>query len=234
MVVVGNEFLDTMPVHLVRVGGGTLAEAYVEAEDRSLGQTWAGVSEAAAAELELLFGTLDPRRLEAFTEDGIIEVFPGLGGLLRRVARVMPSGSFVNVDYGEWFPGLPLAGGPRGGEAREAAQADDEGLLQASDGPRPPRPSRQAGSDRRRRLRRARSSRTAARVSRPSCSRPLPRSCGGRGGGRAAGAAQWPEAARPDPAPDVLEADRQATVLQNLLDERDLGGAFKLMVQVRE
>ena len=34
--------------------------------------------------------------------------------------------------------------------------------------------------------------------------------------------------------PDPLEADRQATVLANLLDEDDLGGAFKLMVQVRE
>ena len=34
--------------------------------------------------------------------------------------------------------------------------------------------------------------------------------------------------------PDPLEADRQATVLTNLLDEDDLGGAFKLMVQVRE
>ena len=32
---------------------------------------------------------------------------------------------------------------------------------------------------------------------------------------------------------DVLEADRQATVLANLLDESDLGGAFKVMVQVR-
>ena len=35
-------------------------------------------------------------------------------------------------------------------------------------------------------------------------------------------------------ASDPLEADRQATVLKNLLDERDLGGAFKLMVQARE
>jgi hypothetical protein len=30
-----------------------------------------------------------------------------------------------------------------------------------------------------------------------------------------------------------LEADRQATVLEHLLDERDLGGALKVMVQVR-
>lgn len=33
---------------------------------------------------------------------------------------------------------------------------------------------------------------------------------------------------------DPLEADRQAAVLRSLLDERDLGSAFKLMVQVRE
>ncbi len=33
---------------------------------------------------------------------------------------------------------------------------------------------------------------------------------------------------------DVLEALRQADVLRALLDEEDLGGAFKVMVQVRE
>jgi SAM-dependent MidA family methyltransferase len=32
---------------------------------------------------------------------------------------------------------------------------------------------------------------------------------------------------------DPLEADRQATVLENLLDERDLGSVFKVLVQVR-
>jgi SAM-dependent MidA family methyltransferase len=33
---------------------------------------------------------------------------------------------------------------------------------------------------------------------------------------------------------DVLEADRQATVLENLLNESDLGSAFKVMVLVRD
>ena len=75
-----------------------------------LAQTWGEVSDAAAAEIEMLFGTLDPRRLATFTEDGILEVFPGLGGLLRQVAALMPSGSLVNIDYGEWFSGPAAAG----------------------------------------------------------------------------------------------------------------------------
>ena len=36
------------------------------------------------------------------------------------------------------------------------------------------------------------------------------------------------------PGGDVLEADRQATILRTLLDQGDLGAAFKVMVQVRE
>ncbi len=118
VVIVGNEFVDAMPVHLVAVGGDSLRETYVQLTPPSLAQTWGELSAAAAAEIELLFGTLDPRRLEAFTEDGILEIFPGLGELTRQVATVMPSGSFVNIDYGEWFPGLPQVGECWGLEGR--------------------------------------------------------------------------------------------------------------------
>ena len=136
-VMVGNEFLDTIPVHLVDVGGTTLREAYVRTVEATqaaqagrtasagsaqvtapgLAQTWGQVSDETAAEMEMLFGTLDPRRLATFTEDGILEVFPDLGDLLRQVAALMPSGSFVNVDYGEWFSSL-VAAGRKSGEPR--------------------------------------------------------------------------------------------------------------------
>ena len=267
VVIVGNEFLDTIPVHLVDVRAAALREAYVRAAPEAqageavpagtepatasgLAQIWGEVSVETAAEIEILFGTLDPRRLETFTEDGILEVFPGLGDLLRQVAALMPSGSLVNVDYGEWFPGLVNAGResgePRWGlEDRRRRRRTDPGLFQASAGARPPRPGGEAGSDRRRRLRRARSARTQGGLRDHPLHHPgrLPTRRRSRGG--TAGAAQGTRRNRFRPARGAparssgertrpLEADRQATVLANLLDERDLGGAFKLMVQVRE
>ena len=49
----------------------------------------------------------------------------------------------------------------------------------------------------------------------------------------------WPKTAdgppgTPSQGLDPLESDRQATVLAALLDEQDLGRAFKVMVLVRE
>jgi hypothetical protein len=48
------------------------------------------------------------------------------------------------------------------------------------------------------------------------------------------GAVDGETPASAEAAPDLLEADRQATVLRNLLDDEDLGAAFKIMVQVKE
>ena len=252
VVIVGNEFVDAMPVHLVAVGGDGLREAYVQLTPPSLGQAWGELSAAAAAEIELLFGTLDPRRLSALTEDGILEIFPGLGGLTRMVATVMPSGSFVNIDYGEWFPGLPQVGERWGLEGRTKrrrtirgyfkhqmvldplARAGRQDLTADVDFAALDLHGRQVGLEtvlfttlaaflrgggaegELQALRAAAATATASAET-------------------VAAAATPPDAAVPAAATaDPLEADRQATVLQNLLDERDLGGAFKLMVQVKE
>ena len=107
VVVFGNEFLDALPLHVVDVRGRTLREAYVTAGGGGLEQEWGKLSDEAAAEIELLFGTSDPLRLETITDDGVLEVSAGLAGLLRQVAEAMPAGSFVNIDYGEWFQGVP-------------------------------------------------------------------------------------------------------------------------------
>jgi SAM-dependent MidA family methyltransferase len=229
VVVVGNEFLDATPVHLVAVGGDSLHEGYVRLKPPSLVQTWGELSATAAAEIELLFGTLDPRCLEAFVEDGILEVFPGLGELTRQVAGVMPSGSFVNVDYGEWFPGLPQVGERWGLEGRTKRRRTVRGYFK-----------HQMVLD------------PLARAGRQDLTADVDFAAldlHGRGEGletvvfttlaaflRGGGAEDELRAlhAATAAASDPLEADRQATVLANLLDERDLGGAFKLMVQVRE
>ena len=244
-VIVGNEFLDALPVHVVRVAGGALCEAHVRVAAPGLEQMWGPLSEAAAAEVEFLFGTLDPRSLEPLTEDGVIEVSPGVGRLVRQIAAVMPSGCLVNVDYGEWFQGVLHAGESCGLRERASRRRTIRGYFKHQMVLDP-------------RVRAGRQDLTAdvdfAALDLHG------RQCGFetvlfttlaaflRGGGAEAevealraGAAMQPlgagaaaDSAGPDGGADVLEADRQATVVGNLLDESDLGGAFKLMVQVRE
>ena len=249
-VIVGNEFLDALPVHVVRVAGGALCEAHVRVAapgtaGPGLEQMWGPLSEAAAAEVEFLFGTLDPRSLEPLTEDGVIEVSPGLGGLVHQAAAVMPSGCLVNVDYGEWFQGVLHAGESCGLKERAPRRRTIRGYFK-----------QQMAVD------------PLVRAGRQDLTADVDfaaldlhgRQCGFetvlfttlaaflRGGGAEAevkalraGAATQPlgagaaaDSAGPDGGADVLEADRQATVVENLLNESDLGGAFKLMVQVRE
>ncbi len=61
VVMLGNEFVDTLPVHLVRITEAGLAEARVRVTSTGdLEQNWGPMSEAAAGEMEILFGTLDP------------------------------------------------------------------------------------------------------------------------------------------------------------------------------
>ncbi len=230
VVIVGNEFLDTIPVHLVGVSATAIREAYVKVAHPGLAQTWGEVSDEAAAEIEFLFGTLDPRRLEALSEDGILEVFPGLGDLTRQVAGVMPCGSFVNIDYGEWFPGLPQVCrwcGPEGRTRRRRtirgyfrhqlvldplARAGRQDLTADVDFAAVDLHGRQEGLE------------TVLFTTLAGFLR----------GGGAEDELQALRNGTADTACDALEADRQATVLTNLLDERDLGGTFKLMVQVKE
>ena len=235
-VIVGNEFLDALPVHLVNVEETTMREAYVESAHAGLAQTWGAVSDDAAAEIELLFGRLDPGRLEGLTEDGILEISPGLGDLVRQVADVMPSGSFVNIDYGEWFPDLVSSQGPAcacqvwGLEGRARRRRTVRGYFK-----------HQMVTDP---LARAGSQDLTADVDFGALD------LHGRLAGfetvlfttlaafqRGGGAEDELRALRDgstETASDTLEADRQATVLTKLLDEQDLGGAFKVMVQVKE
>jgi SAM-dependent MidA family methyltransferase len=270
MVIVANEFLDTVPVHVVRVSRGALHEVYVKAAPEGLVQTWGDLSAEAALEIEFLFGALDPRRLETFTADGFLEVFPALGHLMRQVARVMPVGSFVNIDYGEWFrsptwasePGSLLRVEQQGGPARPIEQERLGGGWgqPAGEG----RPSPEWGAEdrplRRRTVRGYFKHQVVANVLARPGKQDLTADVDfsavdlhGREEGfetvlfttlaaflQAGGANRELQTLRDEAAAvascrsDPLEADRQATVLANLLNEGDLGRAFKVMVQVRE
>ncbi len=230
VVVLANEFLDAMPVHLVDVKGDTILEAYVESTHQSLAQTWGEPSEEAKAEIRRLFGTVDPRCLRPFSEDGMLEVCPGLDGLLGQVAALMPSGSFVNFDYGEWFPGLAPCGQTWGLEGRARRRRSIRGYVK-----------HQLVTD------------PLVRAGRQDLTADVDFAAvdyHGRQHGfqtilyttlaaflRAGGADDELRALRSGVTPatlDPLESDRQATVLNNLLDETDLGSAFKLLAQVRE
>jgi SAM-dependent MidA family methyltransferase len=261
VVIVGNEFLDALPVHLVRVAGGSLSEAYVKVTPRSpegagrgplgtghlgIEQIWGPLTDETEAEIESLFGPLDVQLLRALSDDGFLEVFPALGGLMEQVATVMPSGSLVNVDYGEWFPGIAHCGQPWGLEGRRLRRRTVRGYFKHQMIADPlVRPGSQdltadvdfAALDLRGRERGFETvlftTLTAflrgggAQAELEALRALLPR--GGPGDEPPAGGAP-----ATGEAADVLEADRQATVLANLLDATDLGGAFKLMVQVRE
>ncbi|NLF19101.1 MAG: hypothetical protein GX595_17880 [Lentisphaerae bacterium] len=229
-VIMGNEFLDALPVHLVRVDDDGLRECHVEGAAGELREAWGPLSDAAASEAGLLFGTLDPGRLAALTRDGCLELSSSLDSLFTRLAAVMPTGSLLSIDYGEWFPGLPPTAERWGGESLPLRGRTIRGYFR-----------HQMVSD------------TLARPGRQDLTADVDFAAvdlHGRRHGfetvlftslaaflRAAGAEAELAALEEGTActaSDPIEADRQATVLRSLLDERDLGGAFKVMLQVKE
>jgi SAM-dependent MidA family methyltransferase len=238
--------LDALPVCLVDVRGDDLQELWVASDGADLLESWGEPSTETATAVELLFGTLDPVRLRPHTSDSILEVVPGFEDLVREVAAAMPAGSFVNVDYGDWFFGV----GPA--QSGWSCGCDTRGLplhrrtlrgyfrhqLVRDPFARPGRQDLTADVDfaaldyhgRRAGFETVAFTTLAAFL---------------RGGGAdrelqalravaSPGAVDGETPASAEAAPDLLEADRQATVLRNLLDDEDLGAAFKIMVQVKE
>ena len=233
-VIVGNEFVDALPVHVIDVSMAAPREAWVVADD-DLALTWRELSPQAAGELELLCGTMNSAALRAITQDGIIEVRPDVSRFFRELSRVMPSGCLVTIDYGDWFYETPRLQG--------AFQPREELL--------------KPGGSRHRTVRgyfrHQLSGDPLERVGRQDLTADVDFGAldlHGRLAGFetviftslaaflfAGGGGQEPLIPRELPCcilSDPLEADRQSTVLDALLDEGGLGGAFKVMVQVRE
>lgn len=111
-IVVSNEFLDALPVHLLRVGGGRVEERWVESDEDAetglrLRENWAEPSVPALRELEMLFGTTDASDLAALSADGFMEVRPGLGSFFRQISGAFAESCVISFDYGEWMAGSP-------------------------------------------------------------------------------------------------------------------------------
>jgi SAM-dependent MidA family methyltransferase len=232
-VIVGNEFVDALPVHVIDVSMAAPREAWVVA-DEDVALTWRDLSPQAAGELELLCGTLNSTALRAATQDGIIEVRPGVSRLFDEVSRVMSSGCLVTIDYGDWFHEAPRLQG--------AFQPREELL--------------KPGGSRHRTVRgyfrHQLSGDPLERVGQQDITADVDFGAldlHGQSAGFetviftslaaflfAGGGGQEPVTPRELPCcilSDPLETDRQSTILDALLDEGGLGGAFKVMVQVR-
>lgn len=229
-VVLGNEFLDALPVHVLDVRGSRPLEAWVAIardDTRSVTECWDELSPEAGDELRFLFGDSDCDRLRPLTRDGFIELRPAVGSLLDRIAVAMGEGSVLTIDYGGWLPGIagdgPVACAPYGPPTHGRTVRGYFKHQPAAD--------------------------PYARIGRQDLTADVDfraLDAHGRAVGfetvlytsvaallQAGGGQEELESLRAR-AVDSLEADREAAVVEALLDGHDLGGAFKVMLQVRE
>ncbi len=230
-VVMGNEFIDALPVHVVDVRGSRTLESWVEidiGEGGRIFESWDDLSPEAEGELKFLFGTTESGALRSKSRDGIIELRPAIASMMRQVAHVMRAGSLLTIDYGDWFGG------------GLACECDTES-------------KRLFGRTLRAYVRHQLVSDPYIRVGQQDITADVDfRALDLHGrevgfetvlfttlaallradGGEAQLAALTDRAARV--CAEALEAGKEADVLRGLIDPEGLGGAFKVMLQVRE
>jgi SAM-dependent MidA family methyltransferase len=250
-IVVSNELLDALPIHRVRVRGDETEEAWVVLREAgsgpALAEEWGRVSAAAREELTRLFGGLPPAQLAALARNGHIELRPAAGDYLRRVSSAFASVCLVTIDYGEWLTGPP--------DAREAeaalcppSEVDQEGEAGAYPGS-----GARHSSSLRTYYRHQRGNDPYQAVGRQDITADVDfraLALHGReqgfeclvfttlarllcGLGDPPGEAEG-DRVDDDTPPYSLAEDMEGAPLQALRDEGDLGGLFKVMVQVKE
>lgn len=229
-VILGNEFVDALPIHRVDVRGAEPVEAWVVLEDIGgvwhIRETWDHLSPEAERELRLIFGTTETTRLRSLSKDGFIELRPAAGTLLAEASSAMAAGSLLTVDYGGWFMGPEdCCGGGGGLYARTLRgyfrhQATNDPYLRVG--------RQDLTSDVDFRALDIHGRAVGFETILFTTLATLLRADGaeqtlvgledqvGRGGDGS------------------LDADKEATVLRALLEEEGLGGAFKVMLQVKE
>ncbi len=117
-VVVSNELVDALPVHLVDVTADRPREAWVRLsgpDQASLREEWADLSPEAEREMRLLFDSIEAPAVRPFCREGLIELRPAAGRTLRSWASMWPDLCVVTIDYGDRLagPGAGAAAGAR-------------------------------------------------------------------------------------------------------------------------
>ena len=239
--VVSNELLDALPVHLLDVRGPAPREAWVTlgAEDGGEGaepvEEWRNLSAVAAEELALVARGLSAADLRAVSADGYMELRPAVRGLLEEWSSRFEELAVFTVDYGDWMAGpgdespppAPGAAGVSPSASTDLHRRSLRGYLH-----------HQVTRD------------VLHNVGRQDLTADVDfRALALHGAAlgfecvfyaplasflRAAGAAEELPGAGGREEPYSLEADIRAAPLASLLDEDGLGGLFKVMLQVRD
>jgi len=232
VVVLGNEFIDALPVHVIDVRGSRPLEAWIGPGGAGrVTECWEGLSPEAAEELDLLFAGADCDDLRSLSRDGFIELRAAVPSLLAQLAAIMGEGCLLTIDYGGWFPGAGSEEGPFWSRLCHPCTRSTHGRTLRGYF------RHQLVAD------------PYARVGHQDLTADVDfraLDLHGRAIGfetvlytslaallQAGGGTEELEALRKRAA-DSLEADREASVLAALLDNEDVGGAFKVMLQVRE
>lgn len=130
--VVSNELLDALPVHLLDVRGSEPREAWVTLRagsggDFALFEEWRDLSAEAAAELTVVAPGRSADGLRTVSADGFIELRPAARGFLQEWSRRFEELAVLTVDYGDWPAGPEDEGPPPapGGESVSASVPTD-------------------------------------------------------------------------------------------------------------
>ena len=233
-------------MHLVDVRGPRPLEAWVAIHegaggerDRGLGEVWDDISPEVEAEVRALFGTVDTEVLRPLSGDGFIEVRPALRSLTERVGAAMPAGSLLTIDYGEWYrgPGAFGAAAPSGAASCRCDCPRDDSYRRTIRGyfrhqlvvdPYARVGFQDLTADVDFRALDIHGREAGFETVLFTTVAALLRADGGED--RLSELLQQASV----PTSEALEADREARVLEALLDPGGLGGAFKVMLQVRE
>ena len=239
--VMSNELLDALPVHLLDVRGPAPREAWVTlcGEEGGGGaepiEEWGDLSAAAAAELALVAPGLSAADLRAVSADGYMELRPAVRALLHEWSSRFEELAVFTVDYGDWMAGpagespppAPGAGGVSPSAPTDLHRRSLRGYVH-----------HQTTRD------------VLHNVGRQDLTADVDfRALALHGAAlgfecifyaplasflRAAGAAEELPGGGGREEPYSLEADIRAAPLASLLDEDGLGGLFKVMLQVRD
>ena len=114
-VVVTNELIDALPVHLIDVRGDVPRQGWMQLDESAcrLREVLAEVTDAAWVELRFLFGSDCCSVLRERSEDGFIELRPAVRDFLGSAVGEHDPACVVSIDYGGWLSGS-YEGRPQG------------------------------------------------------------------------------------------------------------------------